>query len=79
MTVLAFLTDPEVVKKILAHLKLPICPPALVRARSTGAPLGFQLGEEGSLFPTPGWGEGEDSGTAGSSGRSPPVRDGVAD
>ena len=43
MTVLAFLSDPDVVYKILRHLGLPICAPALAPARSTTQPLAFEL------------------------------------
>ena len=46
MTVLAFLTDPDVVEKILRHLGLPVSAPALSPARSS--PLGFALPEEES-------------------------------
>ena len=35
MVVLAFLTDPAVVSKILAHLGLPTSPPPLAPARIT--------------------------------------------
>jgi hypothetical protein len=35
MVVLAFLTDPDVVAKILRHLGLPTCPPSLAPARSS--------------------------------------------
>ena len=47
MIVLAFLTDPEVVGKILHHLGLPTCAPPLARARSSAPGLGFKLAEEG--------------------------------
>jgi len=43
MTVLAFLTDPEVVQKILAHLGLPTSAPALTPARTPQPELGFAL------------------------------------
>jgi hypothetical protein len=39
MVVLAFLSDPPVVEKILRHLKLPTSPPAMAPARSTSAGL----------------------------------------
>jgi hypothetical protein len=45
MVVLAFLTDPEVVVKILKHLGLPTTAPALAPARSSGRVMGFALGE----------------------------------
>jgi hypothetical protein len=71
MTVLACITDPEVVRKILAHLKLPTCPPPLARARRTAEPLGFELGEE-CLSATAGVEAGEDPDAGEISGRSPP-------
>jgi len=43
MTILAFLSDPDVVYKILRHLGLPICAPALAPARSMAQPLAFSL------------------------------------
>jgi hypothetical protein len=46
MIVLAFLTDLEVVGKILKHLGLPIFAPALTPARSSGRFPGFALPEE---------------------------------
>ncbi len=48
MIVLAFLSDPEVVGKILHHLGLPATAPALAAARSSGRSLGFALPEEDS-------------------------------
>ena len=45
MVVLAFLSDPDVVAKILRHLRLPTCPPPLTPARSTNQPLTFELPE----------------------------------
>ena len=47
MVVLAFLSDPEVVGKILKHLGLPTVAPAVAPARSTAPALGFALPEEG--------------------------------
>jgi hypothetical protein len=47
MVVLAFLTDPEVVGKILRHLRLPLSAPSLAPARLSGRSLGFVLPEEG--------------------------------
>ena len=41
MVVLAYLTDPDVVGKILRHLGLPFSAPALAPARSSGRPLGI--------------------------------------
>lgn len=38
MVVLAFLSDPNVVKRILAHLALPTAPPPLGRAHDTEFP-----------------------------------------
>jgi hypothetical protein len=46
MVVLAFLSDPKVVGKILKHLALPTIAPALAPARSSGRTLGFALPEE---------------------------------
>ena len=46
MIVLAFLTDPEVVGKILKHLGLPLSAPALTPARSSGRSLAFAMPEE---------------------------------
>ncbi|MBD3396755.1 MAG: hypothetical protein GF418_14120 [Chitinivibrionales bacterium] len=46
MTVLAFLTDPAVVERILRHLGLAIAPPALAPARSSEQPLGFPVDPE---------------------------------
>jgi hypothetical protein len=46
MVVLAFLTDPEVVVKILRHLGLPTTAPALAPSRSSGRMMGFALGED---------------------------------
>jgi hypothetical protein len=46
MVVLAFLTDPEVVGKILRHLELPTTAPALAPSRSSGRILGFALAQD---------------------------------
>jgi hypothetical protein len=46
MVVLAFLTEPEVVAKILRHLGLPTVAPLLASARSSPEPLAFELGDE---------------------------------
>ncbi|MBU1948896.1 MAG: hypothetical protein KJ927_09310, partial [Candidatus Eisenbacteria bacterium] len=43
MVVLAFLTDPVVVGKILRHLGLNDVPPALSPARPSDPPMGFLL------------------------------------
>jgi hypothetical protein len=43
MIVLAFLTDLEVVGKILRHLGLPTTAPALAPSRSSSHSLGFAL------------------------------------
>ena len=69
MVVLAFLSDPEVVGKILQHLGLPTTAPALAPARSSGRPLGFALPEEDSIS-----GGGADDGWGDSAGLEPPVR-----
>jgi len=57
MVVLAFLSDPEVVGRILRHLGLPALAPAPAAARPSGRALGFGLAEEGA-----GSGGGEDDG-----------------
>ena len=49
MIVLAFLTDPEVVGKILRHLGLPVAAPLIAPARSSGPALGFALPDEDSI------------------------------
>ena len=46
MTVLALLTDPEVVGRILRHLGLPTMAPALASARLSGRVLGFALADD---------------------------------
>jgi hypothetical protein len=46
MVVLAFLSDPDVVSRILRHLGLPVSAPALAPARASGRRRGFELGEE---------------------------------
>ena len=43
MVVLAFLSDPDVVGRILHHLGLPTTAPALAPAKSSGGVLGFDL------------------------------------
>jgi hypothetical protein len=43
MVVLAFLTDSEVVARILHHLELPIMVPAVAPARGSGEAVGFAL------------------------------------
>ncbi len=70
MTVLAFLTDPDVVQKILRHLGLPTTAPALAAAgRSPQPEMGFTLaGEEAE----PRDAEGDDG--EGSGPRAPPSR-----
>ena len=45
MVVLAFITDPEVVGKILRHLDLPVSAPALAEPRLSQEPKGFELEE----------------------------------
>jgi hypothetical protein len=44
MVVLAFLTDPGVVSRILRHLGLPIVAPMLAPARRAGEAEGFEMG-----------------------------------
>ena len=69
MVVLAFLSDPAVVKKMLDHLALPAIAPALAPARSSGRALGFALPEEHSAS------DREDGDDAGDSGApEPPIR-----
>jgi len=46
MVVLAFLTDPDVVAKILRHLRLPTSAPAVTAVKSATPALGFDLPEE---------------------------------
>jgi len=46
MVVLAFLSDPEVVLKILVHLGLPTCAPALAVAKRPAPEMGVALTEE---------------------------------
>jgi len=46
--VLALMTDPDAVGKILRRLGLPFSAPALAPARSSGRPLGFPLSDEDS-------------------------------
>jgi hypothetical protein len=46
MVVLAFLSDPDVVSRILRHLGLPVSVPAHTPARSSGEARGFELEEE---------------------------------
>jgi hypothetical protein len=74
MIVLAFLSDPEVVPKILSHLGIPTCVPgvpskgALAPARSSAPPTGarralaFALPEDEVVS---GREEGDDAGDAG--------------
>jgi hypothetical protein len=47
MVVLAFLSDPEVVSRILRHLGLPTVAPVVAPARRCGEAEGFELGEGG--------------------------------
>ena len=71
MTVLAFLTDPEVVGKILKALGLPGTAPTLSPSRWSGREMGFALAEnEAAAADAGGLGdEGE-----GSAQRSSPIR-----
>jgi hypothetical protein len=48
MIVLAFLTDPEVVRKILLHLKLPTLPPLVAKVRVAGSTLAFPVAQGAS-------------------------------
>jgi len=72
MVVLAFLSDPEVVGKILKHLGLPTLPPALAAARPSGRVLGFALAENGGLSPSEEEEGRGDRGAAGVQVRPPP-------
>jgi hypothetical protein len=70
MVVLAFLTDPDVVAKILRHLGLSTSAPALVAAQAPQPALGFAVaGEEEG--PAPGEGD-DDPDLRAPSDRSPP-------
>jgi len=69
MVVLAFLSDPEVVGKILRHLGLPTTVPALAPARASGRVLGFALPEEDAVS-----GREEDDERGDSGAPEPPVR-----
>ena len=73
MTVLAFLTDPEVVGKILRHLGLPTSAPALAAATRAPQPdLGLELaGEEAEPRDAEGDG-GEECGPRAPPSRPPP-------
>jgi len=69
MIVLALLSDPEVVGKILHHLGLPTTAPVLAPARSSTRALGFGLPEEDAVS---GREESDAAGGAGAPG--PPIR-----
>ena len=60
MVVLAFLTDPEVVGKILRHLGLPCSAPFVAPARSPAPALGFGLPDEDCISSARGEDEGRD-------------------
>jgi hypothetical protein len=62
MIVLALLSDPEVVGRILHHLGLPTTAPVLAPARSSTRALGFVLPEDDVVS---GREEGDDAGDAG--------------
>jgi hypothetical protein len=71
MVVLAFLTDPEVVSRILRHLGLPIVAPMLAPAQRSAEAEGFELGDDGGGIDgasqeTEEWTEAD--------GREPPTR-----
>jgi hypothetical protein len=78
MVVLALLSDPEVVGKILRHLGLPTTVPALAPARSSAVPskggrsLGFVLPEEDGASVREEGDTVEDSGEPEPSIRPPP-------
>ena len=69
MLVLAFLTDPDVVGKILRHLGLPAAAPALARSRSSGRAMGFALAEDEAASTLDLGDEAEESAVA-----QPPIR-----
>jgi hypothetical protein len=69
MVVPAFLSDPDVVGKILRHLGLPTTAPALAPARSSGGAPGFDLPPEDA-----GSDAGDDDGWGDSGASEPPVR-----
>ena len=69
MVVLAFLSHPDVVEKILRHLGLPVHAPALAPARSSGRALGFALPAEDAIS-----GGGDNDGWGDSGASEPPVR-----
>jgi len=86
MVVLAFLTDPEVVGKILRHLGLPTCAPALAPASPAHSPqlllqqeaafsdpgLGDVLPDEGAVLDREGGEEGTSTTTPSPEIRPPP-------
>ena len=49
MVVLAFLTDPDVVQKILTHLGLPTTAPALAATRTSQPEMGFTLAAQDAV------------------------------
>ena len=69
MVVLALLSDPDVVGKIVRHLGLPTTAPALAPARSSGGALGFDLPQEDAVA-----GDGQDDRWGDSGVPEPPVR-----
>ena len=69
MTVLAFLTDPDVVGRILRHLGLSTSAPALAPAGSPQPELGFALAEESGAS-----GRDQGAGGGGPVGTEPLVR-----
>jgi hypothetical protein len=68
MVVLAFLSDPDVVSKILRHLGLPVSAPALAPARSPRGQMGFELPQDGGRDVDGGDDEENETGK----GRAPP-------
>jgi hypothetical protein len=71
MLVLAFLTDPRIVARILTHLGLPTAPPPLAPARDPFDDVPLDLGPEepAETFPDP---DRADTPTTESAGRAPP-------
>jgi hypothetical protein len=74
MVVLAFLTDPDVVAKILRHLRLPTSAPAVTAVKSATPALGFDLPEEDFASKQDGDDAGESHPHRGHGGGEPSIR-----
>ena len=72
MVVLAFLTDPDAVGRILRHLGLSLTAPVLTPARPSGSALGFSLPDQDSMFSDGGDDDGTDFLVSESPIRPPP-------